>query len=137
MRRILKNSPLLWVRTIIYNVRKIYIVEDNESIREILEIVLSSENYEVKSFGTVGEFTGRDFTVIPDLYLFDVMLPDGSGIDLCQEIKNDQNNIGIPVIIMSAHAHLTQMKDLCQPDDFIIKPFDIDNVLKRIQDILN
>ncbi|SHF33272.1 response regulator transcription factor [Chryseobacterium takakiae] len=117
--------------------RKIYIVEDNESIREILEIVLSSENYEVKSFGTVGEFSGRDVTVMPDLYLFDVMLPDGSGIDLCQEVKKDQNNLGIPVIIMSAHAHLTQMKELCQPDDFIAKPFDIDDVLERIQGILH
>lgn len=117
--------------------RKIYIVEDNEAIREILEIFLISENYEVKTFGSVGEFTGRDMHVTPDLYLFDVMLPDGSGIDLCQKIKQDKYNQGIPVIIMSAHANLKHMKNLCQPDDLIAKPFDIDNVLERIQMILN
>ena len=117
--------------------RKIYIVEDNESIREVLEIFLISENYEVKSFGSVGEFTGRDINDTPDLYLFDVMLPDGSGIDLCQEIKQDKFNKGIPVIIMSAHANLTHMKNLCQPDDLIAKPFDIDNVLERIQAVIN
>lgn len=117
--------------------RKIYIVEDNEAIREVLEIFLISENYDVKSFGTVGEFSERDVSITPDLYLFDVMLPDGSGIDLCQQIKTDKDNEGIPVMIMSAHANLSHMKDLCQPDDLISKPFDIDNVLERIQTILN
>ncbi len=116
--------------------RKIYIVEDNEAIREILEIFLISENYEVKTFNSVGEFTERNLNVIPDLYLFDVMLPDGSGIDLCQEIKQDKHNKGIPVIIMSAHANLSHMKNLCQPDDLIAKPFDIENVLERIQMVL-
>lgn len=117
--------------------RKIYIVEDNEAIREILEIFLSSENYEVKLFASVSEFTNRDINMIPDLYLFDVMLPDGSGIDLCQTIKQDKYNKGIPVIIMSAHANLSHMKNLCQPDDLIAKPFDIDNVLERIQMAIN
>ena len=117
--------------------RKIYIVEDNEAIREVLEIFLMSENYDVKSFGSVSEFSNRDITVTPDLYLFDVMLPDGSGIDLCQQIKRDQYNDGIPVIIMSAHANLSHMKNICHPDDLISKPFDIENVLERIQSILN
>lgn len=117
--------------------RKIYIVEDNDAIREILEIFLSSENYDVKSFDSVTEFSRRDTSITPDLYLFDVMLPDGSGIDLCQQIKNDHDNKGVPVVIMSAHANLNHMKDMCQPDDLISKPFDIDNVLERIQTILN
>lgn len=116
---------------------KIYIVEDNEEIREILEIILISENYEVKSFGSIGEFTARDVNVSPDLYLFDVMLPDGSGIDLCQEIKHDKYNKDVPVIIMSAHANISHMRNLCQPDDLIAKPFDIDDILERIQMVLN
>ena len=116
--------------------RKIFLVEDNEAIREILEIFLTSENYDVKSFASVSEFEERDTYVIPDLYLFDVMLPDGSGIDLCQQIKKDQENKDIPVIIMSAHANLSHMQYLCQPDDLIAKPFDIENVLARIQKII-
>jgi len=117
--------------------RKIFLVEDNEDIREILELFLVSENYDVKSFATVGEFSERDIHITPDLYLFDVMLPDGSGIDLCRQVKQDKENNGIPVIIMSAHAHLVQMENMCQPDDFIAKPFDIDNVLTRIQNIIH
>lgn len=116
--------------------RKIYLVEDDQGIREILEVVLLSENYEVQSFSTVHEFNKRNLNEDPDLYLFDVMLPDGSGIDLCKELKNSNQNKDIPVIMMSAHAQLTHFIDICQPDDFISKPFDIDNLLMKIQVML-
>lgn len=116
--------------------RKIFLVEDDDAIREVLEILLISEDYDVTSFSCVQEFANRDVSVNPDLYLFDVMLPDGSGIDLCKNIKLDTNNRNTPVIIMSAHAHLNELKNLCEPDDFISKPFDLDNVLGRIDNIL-
>lgn len=118
------------------DMRKIYLVEDDENIREVLEIVLSSENYDVQSFSTVGAFAERDTTVAPDLYIFDVMLPDGSGIDLCDAIKNDVHNKNVPVIIMSAHAQLKDIANSCHPDDFIPKPFDIDQLLLRVRKIL-
>lgn len=117
--------------------RKIFLVEDDDAIREVLEIFLTSENYIVESFSTVKEFQRRNLNDLPDLYLFDVMLPDGSGIELCEEIKSNEQNDGIPVVIMSAHAHLYQLKHLCDPDDFIAKPFDIDNLLNRIQKIIS
>lgn len=117
--------------------RKIYIVEDNDEIREFLDIFLSSENYDVKTFRTVREFTNRDKSITPDLYLFDVMLPDGSGIDLCHEIKQDTDNVKVPVMIMSAHARLEHMAHICQPDDLISKPFDIENMLERIKVFVN
>lgn len=117
--------------------RKIFLVEDNEAIREILEIFLTSENYNVKSFATVEEFAARDVCETPDLYLFDVMLPDGSGIDLCRQIKEDHDNKNIPVIIMSAHAGLGHFENLCEPEDFIAKPFDIDHVLEKIRNLFN
>lgn len=116
--------------------RKIVVVEDDQGIREVLEIVLSSENYDVQSFSTVSEFTDRDTSIDPDLYIFDVMLPDGSGIDLCDEIKNNLHNKNVPVIIMSAHAQLKQITEACQPDDFIPKPFDIDQLLIKVQEII-
>ncbi|MDN5396315.1 MAG: response regulator, partial [Chryseobacterium sp.] len=97
--------------------RKIFLVEDDQSIREVLEVVLSSENYDVRSFSNVLAFTQRDKSINPDLYLFDVMLPDGSGIDLCNEFRNNLQNKDVPVIIMSAHAKLIEISDACQPDD--------------------
>nr|WP_314491859.1 response regulator [uncultured Chryseobacterium sp.] len=116
--------------------RKIFLVEDDQAIREVLEIVLSSENYDVQSFPTVRAFTQRDIHIHPDLYIFDVMLPDGSGIDLCDELKSDVDNKDVPVIIMSAHATLDHICQSCQPDDFIPKPFDIDTLLLKVREII-
>ncbi|WDF45317.1 response regulator [Chryseobacterium sp. KACC 21268] len=117
--------------------RKIYLVEDDQAIREVLEVFLGLEDFEVHSFISVTEFRERDTDVIPDLYLFDVNLPDGSGIDLCHQIKSDRKNQDVPVMIMSAHANLQHLKDLCEPDDMISKPFDIDNLLSRIQSTMD
>jgi len=113
--------------------RKIFVVEDDQAIREVIEAFLTSEDYLVQSFADVQEFRARDSNVIPDLYLFDVMLPDGSGLELCREIKGQEENDGVPVIIMSAHAKIDQLSIICEPDDFVTKPFDIDNLLSRIQ----
>lgn len=57
--------------------RKIFVVDNYPAIREVLEIVLSSENYDVQVFSKVTEFTQRDNDIDPDLYIFDVMLSDG------------------------------------------------------------
>lgn len=113
--------------------RKIVILEDDEGIREILEILLTSEDYIVQSFGSISEFKNRDISILPNLYLFDVMLPDGSGIDLCQELKANHETEDVPVLIMSAHAELSHLKGICEPTNFISKPFDIDNLLNRIK----
>lgn len=116
--------------------RKIFLVEDDHGIRETLEILLTDEGYNVQSFAGVAEFQGRQKTVIPDLYLFDVMLSDGSGVDLCRQIKQDKNNVHIPVIMMSAHAILQDLKLACSPDDFVPKPFDIENLLLRVKEAI-
>ncbi len=59
------------------SMRKIFLVEDDPGIRETLEILLTDEGFLVQSFGAVAEFSNRDKSILPDLFLFDVMLPDG------------------------------------------------------------
>jgi len=113
--------------------RKIFLLEDDEGIREVLELLLTSEDYIVQSFATITEFRNRDTSILPDLYLFDVMLPDGSGIDLCKEMKQNSGNDEVPVVIMSAHAHIGDLKGVCEPENFISKPFDINHLLERIK----
>lgn len=112
---------------------KIFLLEDDQGIREVLEMLLTSEHYIVQSFVNIAEFKNRDTSIIPDLYLFDVMLPDGSGLDLCSEIKKEDGNEEIPVIIMSAHASISDLKGLCEPENFISKPFDINKLLEKVK----
>jgi len=113
--------------------RRIFLLEDDQGIREVLEILLALEDYEVQSFASIAEFMSRDLNIRPDLYLFDVMLPDGSGIDLCQTLHQDNQNEEIPVVIMSAHAHIGDLEGICEAKDFISKPFDINFLLSRIE----
>ena len=117
--------------------KRILILEDDQGIREVLEILLTSENYNVQSFESIAAFLIRDTSELPDLYLFDVMLPDGSGIDLCSTLNQNAENVKIPVIIMSAHADVNQLKGVCKSEDFISKPFDIDDLVDRIKKLLN
>jgi len=66
-----------------------------------------------------------------------VMLPDGNGIVLCNEIKENQRSAHLPVLVMSAHSPAEKLaKETCA-DGFITKPFDLDQVLDEIKKWLN
>ena len=104
-----------------------------QGIREVLKILLALEDYEVQSFASIVEFMSRDLNIRPNLYLYDAMLPNDSGIDLYQTLHQDNQNEEIPVVIMSAHAHIGDLEGICEAKDFISKPFDINFLLSRIE----
>lgn len=66
----------------------------------------------------------------PDLFLLDLMLPDGNGLEVGMELKKSEETKDIPVIIMSAHADLQKMEGA---DEFISKPFNVDELLDCIR----
>jgi len=109
----------------------IFILEDNEDLRELYRLILEDEKYEILSFATLAEFR-RHSTEIPDLYLLDVMLPDGDGIELCRELKANAASADVPVIMVSAHKQLAEVKTECPEADFVAKPFDIDYLTQKI-----
>lgn len=109
--------------------KEIFIVEDDDGIRELIEFLLLSQQYAVKTFPTARAFHQTVPDLIPDLFLLDIMLPDGNGIELCKGLKQDENTKHIPVVLMSAHADIRKTEGA---DDFIAKPFDVDDLLQRI-----
>ncbi|MDF2551440.1 MAG: response regulator [Chryseobacterium sp.] len=114
--------------------KSIFIVEDETGIRDALQLLLSFENYDVRSFSNVAAFNNRDKSSVPDLFILDVMLPDGSGTDICNQLKSDSETAALPVIIISAHAKADNVTNACNADAFISKPFDIDEVILKIQE---
>ena len=112
---------------------KIFVLEDDKDIREVVTIILESENYNVVAFANVKDFMNRDQSDIPDLYLLDVMLPDGSGIEVCGQLKSESSLSKAPILIMSAHANLEQVTNGCNAEGFIQKPFDVDNFLDNVR----
>lgn len=112
--------------------KRICLLEDNDDIREILEYLLNDENYEVFAFANVHDFELNIKNVKPDLFLLDVMLPDGNGMDVCQKLKTSQITHTIPVFMMSAHAQLSEMKKACPAEGFVTKPFDVFELINKI-----
>ncbi len=113
--------------------KQIYVVEDDQDIRQIIEIILESEGYKVKLFPDISSFHAATTDNIPDLYLLDVMLPDGNGLELCKEIRTTLKTKDIPIIVMSAHASEDVVFKQCSANDFISKPFDLHDILFRIK----
>lgn len=111
--------------------KEIFILEDNQDLRELYQYILEAEHYNITTFASITAFMELS-THVPDLYLLDVMLPDGNGIELCKELKNKVSTANVPVILISAHTQLHEVKTACPTADFIPKPFDIDFLISRI-----
>lgn len=116
--------------------KKIYILEDDKGIREIMELILSDEGFDVFGFANVKEFERALKNTIPDLYLLDVMLPDGNGIEVCRALKIKDETKSIPVLMMSAHVEVGEMQKSCGAQGYIAKPFDIYQVIDQINNQL-
>jgi DNA-binding response OmpR family regulator len=116
--------------------KSIYIVEDNKDIGFILQYFLSDEGFDVELFETVADFHARLANKVPDLFLLDVMLPDGDGVDVCSEIKHFSSYKDKPVLLMSAHLPSDFEKDESCADSFIAKPFDLFAILNQVNQFL-
>ena len=116
-------------------VKKILLVEDNETIIMGLKYSLEQENFQVVSSNTKKEteeiISKEEF----DLVLLDVTLPDGNGFDICKFIKE---KLDIPVIFLTAQEEETSIViglDL-GADDYIVKPFRTRELISRINSVL-
>lgn len=112
--------------------KKVFVVEDDADIREMIEYLLSDLEYDVLTFANAKSFTDRLSSQLPDLILLDIMLPDGNGAEICQKLKTEEPTSSVPVVLMSAHIDPKLQKDSCA-DDFIPKPFDIEDLAGRIR----
>lgn len=108
--------------------KEIFIVEDDQDIRELIELLLS-DSYTVRSFPNAERFNTSIAREKPDLILMDIMLPDGNGQEMCKMLSQNKETNEIPVILMSAHTEIVD-ETAC---DFIAKPFDVDDLLFRIE----
>ena len=116
----------------------IYIVEDDESIREIETIALKNSNYIVSAFENAKEFYKKLDELVPDLILLDVMLPDESGYDIVRKLRKRPATQDIPIIMVTAKTtEMDMMKGLDGgADDYIKKPFSIMELITRVKALL-
>lgn len=116
----------------------IYIVEDDESIREIETIALKNSNYIVSAFENAKEFYKKLDELVPDLILLDVMLPDESSYDIVRKLRKRPATQDIPIIMVTAKTtEMDMIKGLDGgADDYIKKPFSIMELITRVKALL-
>ncbi len=115
--------------------KRILVIEDDAALARVLtdNLVLDGFAVECAADAHTGMDKARDFA--PDLIILDVMLPDGNGFDLCAAIRQGGRT---PVIMLTARS---QKGDKLQglalgADDYVTKPFDLEELLARIQAVL-
>ncbi len=113
--------------------QKLLIADDDNEIRELLEFDLSHSGYEVESAKDGEEALQKALKNNYDLILLDVMMPKMNGFEVCKHIRNSKPEI--PILMLTAKGTIndkTQGFD-SGADDYIVKPFDIQEVLLRVR----
>lgn len=103
----------------------------------IKRAVHEEELYQVSSFPNVSQFNQVVVNRLPDIFLLDVMLPDGNGVEVCEDLKSSTRTSHIPIILMSANTSIADIKDVCRAEDFIAKPFDINDFIRKVNRYVN
>ncbi|MFU1857182.1 hypothetical protein BWD42_21410 [Sphingobacterium sp. CZ-UAM] len=117
--------------------KSIMIVEDDDEIRDYLRSILEND-YNLFLARDSGQASALMKTHFPDLVLTDIMLPDGSGLDILKDIKTFYQTAHIPVILLSALANEETILEgnLLKADDYMTKPFNAAVLRARIANIL-
>lgn len=116
----------------------IYIVEDDESIREIEEFALLNAGHKVLGFACAKDFYKKLESVLPDLCILDVMLPDENGNEIVRKMRRMPETKKVPVIMVTAKTtELDLVKGLEDgADDYIRKPFSVMELISRVKALL-
>ena len=112
---------------------EVWIVDDDRSIRWVFEKALSREGIAYRSFASVGEALSALNVAAPRVLVSDIRMPNGSGIDLMQTLK--EKHPALPVIIMTAYSDLESAVSAFQGGayEYLAKPFDVAHAVDLIQ----
>ena len=117
---------------------RIYIIEDDENIRNLLQIALEGFGYQAESFETAEEGLARMKEEPPSLAIFDWMLPGMDGIQAIKEVRRTEGLKNLPVMVLTAREkELDKVVGLdCGADDYMVKPFGVLELSARIRSLL-
>ena len=118
--------------------QKIYIVEDDADIREIVLYALRSAGFEAQGFERAAQFWPALEKSLPDLLLLDIMLPGEDGLSILKRLRGNTKTKTLPVIMLTAKgSEFDKVKGLdLGADDYIAKPFGVMELISRINALL-
>ena len=117
--------------------KNILVIEDNHAILDVITLILQSEAYKVSGLNKSEHMMDHIETFSPDLIILGIMLPDADGRELLTQIRTHPKTAQIPVLMISAKYTAETIKHGdYKPNGFLAKPFDIDDLLDKIEGIL-
>ncbi len=118
--------------------RRVLVVEDEDNIAIALDFLMTREGYEHSRVSNGGEALARIRAMHPDLVLLDVMLPEVSGYEICQDVRLDPSLNDVKVLMMTARGSaIERRKGLALgADGFISKPFELKELREEVRRLL-
>jgi len=121
--------------------KRILVVDDTKSIREIVSYLLRSRGFEVIEAADGLDAWEKATTEQPDLIVLDAMIPRKTGFEICEQLKKDERWKKIPVLMLTALTRDSGKSDeywreKSQADDFVSKPFRAQDLVERILRLL-
>ncbi len=114
--------------------KKILIVDDNMLMIEVMSYILINNGYEVVAASSSTEVFDYIRANHPDLVILDAILPGMNGREICQLIKLNKTTRNLPVIMCSGDETIGEaLKQNGAPDDILQKPFDINNLIEKVE----
>lgn len=114
------------------NKKRILIADDDQSILEVIQLILEDEGYKVDT-SVDGEDIFNMKSDFPDLLLLDIRMSGIDGRDICKYVKSHHHIKNIPVIMISANKDTEQIAKKVGADDFLTKPFEIDDLIGKVK----
>lgn len=117
---------------------RVYITEDDDSIRELVTVALSAYSYEVESFVSAEDCLAAVAKQVPDIFLFDIMLPGMDGVQAVKILREREETKNTPILMLTAKsAEIDKVFGLENgADDYLTKPFGIMELAARIKALL-
>jgi FixJ family two-component response regulator len=111
----------------------VFVVDDDVSVRESLELLIQSEGWQVETFTSAREFLARPRTLVPNCLVLDVTLPDLNGLELQKRVAADRPDL--PIIFMSGYADVAMSVRAMKAGaiEFLTKPFADDVLLDAVR----
>ena len=117
--------------------QKILLVEDHEDTSELMVLLLNQLNYDVATADSVSGALGMADAADFDLFVFDSLLPDGTGTELCKHIR--ERNDSTPILFYSAMAYDQDKHEalMAGAQRYLVKPVDFDVFSRTVHEMLN
>ena len=116
---------------------KILVLDDEPDIGKMIKLILEYKNYSVTAVQNVNMFNAERTAGNFNLFIIDMLLSGADGKDICKAIKQHSETKDIPVIMISAHPDAKQLCLSSGADDFISKPFDIQELISKVNRLMS